>query len=198
MKTKLKLHKTLPNFAQMQFNLARTYSPKIIAWDWPKLREIEIELKNEKGEKLETQWTNFNAINWHFICIHQLESLLVVETWSVRYFQNMMYSWCGAVWKLTREDIAAQSSCYVKGRSVIIEKASCIFFILLLLRRPKEIGMHMHYCSCNGHGKYNHIIYWSVTVVDGIVVFACALTHARRKHYSNNYTIETMKWLSCL
>jgi len=33
MKTKLKLHKTLPNFAQMQFNLARTYSPKIIAWD---------------------------------------------------------------------------------------------------------------------------------------------------------------------
>ena len=61
MKTKLKLYKMLPNFAQMQFNLARTYSPKIITWDWAKLREIEIELKNEKGEKLETQWTNFIA-----------------------------------------------------------------------------------------------------------------------------------------
>jgi hypothetical protein len=42
----------------MQFTKARTYSPKIIAWDDPKLREIEIEPMNEKGDKNTAQHRN--------------------------------------------------------------------------------------------------------------------------------------------
>jgi len=138
----------------------------------------------------------WNAIDWHFICIYTSARVLT-GCWDVEctiFPKHDVF----VMWRGLKVDERGHCSAVqqIKGRRVIIEKASCIFFILLLLLRPKE--MHMHYCSCNGHGKYNHIIYWSVAVVDGIVVFACALTHARRKHYSNNYTIETMKWLSCL
>jgi len=47
----------------MQFNLARTYSPKIIAWDWPKLQEIEIGLKNEKRGKIGNTVNKFHSFD---------------------------------------------------------------------------------------------------------------------------------------
>jgi hypothetical protein len=101
--------------------------------------------------------------------IDQLEFLLVIQTWSVRYFQNMMYSWCGAFWKLTRGNIAVAVQ-QIKGKRVIDRKGFLHIFILLLLR-PKEIGICIILLFMQWTRLTLNIIIlyynWSVAVVDG-------------------------------
>jgi hypothetical protein len=51
---------TILKFAQIKFILVQTYSPKFIAWDWPKLRGKQIKDMNENGKKRRTKITASN------------------------------------------------------------------------------------------------------------------------------------------
>ena len=139
----------------------------------------------------------WNAIDWHFICIYTSARVLT-GCWDVEctiFPKHDVFVMCARFESLRERTLQRSAAAMSKADASSSKRLPAYFSFFSSVQRK---GMHMHYCSCNGHGKYNHIIYWSVAVVDGIVVFACALTHARRKHYSNNYTVETMKWLSCL
>jgi hypothetical protein len=48
---RLKTLRNVPKLGLMKFNVARIHPQKLIAWDSPKLREIEIEAKHENGKK---------------------------------------------------------------------------------------------------------------------------------------------------
>jgi hypothetical protein len=140
----------------------------------------------------------WNAINWHFAYIDQLEFLLVIETWSVRYFQNMMYSWCGAFWKLTRGNIAVAVQ-QIKGKRVIDRKGFLHIFILLL--HPKdEIGICIILLFMQWTRLTLNIIIlyynWSVAVVDGYCSLCMRINACTKETlFQQLYTIETMKWL---
>lgn len=77
-------------------------------------------------------------LNQLTLCIYSYQFLLVVETWSVRYFQDMMYSW-------SIVDEKGWTLQQIKSKRVIEKAYSCIFFPILFLR-PKIAGIIV--CVC--------------------------------------------------